>query len=85
MEIGSLESGRMDAGNQLGEWKRMKKIAFGIVLLILVGALAAPKLIGDRAHEQYLKVSRSTLRGHPGSASSKEAMSSPGSLPRPLR
>lgn len=33
----------------------MKKIAFGIVLLILVGALAAPKLIGDRAHEQYLK------------------------------
>lgn len=34
----------------------MKKIAFGIVLLILAGALtAAPKLIGDRAHHEYLK------------------------------
>lgn len=34
----------------------MKKIAIVAVLLILTGALAAPKLIGDRAHEQYLKI-----------------------------
>ncbi len=33
----------------------MKKIAFVVVLLIVMGALAAPKLIGDSAHEQYLK------------------------------
>jgi uncharacterized protein YdgA (DUF945 family) len=33
----------------------VKKIAFGIVLLLLVGAVGAPKSIGDRAHQQYLK------------------------------
>jgi len=33
----------------------MKKIAFVVVLLILAGALAAPKLIGDKAHQAYLK------------------------------
>lgn len=33
----------------------MKKIAFGIVLLLLAGAIGAPKLIGDRAHQAYLK------------------------------
>lgn len=33
----------------------MKKIALGIVLLVLGGVLVAPKLIGDRAHQVYLK------------------------------
>ncbi|MEO6975105.1 MAG: DUF945 family protein [Gallionella sp.] len=33
----------------------MKKIAFGVVLLILAGVLVAPKLIGNRAHQAYLE------------------------------
>jgi uncharacterized protein YdgA (DUF945 family) len=33
----------------------MKKIALGVVLLILAGVLVAPKLIGDKAHQEYLK------------------------------
>lgn len=33
----------------------MKKVAVGIALLVLVAALAAPKLIGARAHQEYLK------------------------------
>lgn len=44
------------AVNLIVEMRRMKKIAFVVVLLILVGASAAPKLIGDQAHEQYLKL-----------------------------
>ena len=33
----------------------MKKIVIGIVLVIVVGVLAVPKLIGNNAHEAYLK------------------------------
>jgi len=33
----------------------VKKIAFVIVLLIAAGAFTAPKLVGDRAHQEYLK------------------------------
>lgn len=33
----------------------MKKIAFGVVLVILTGVLIAPKLIGARAHQAYMK------------------------------
>lgn len=34
----------------------MKKIALVVVLLILAGVSSAPKLIGNRVHEQYLKL-----------------------------
>ncbi len=34
----------------------MKKLAFGVVLLILAAASATPKLIGSMAHDQYLKL-----------------------------
>ena len=33
----------------------MKRIAIVIVLALLAGALTAPKLIGDRAHREYLR------------------------------
>ena len=33
----------------------MKKIALGVLVLILAGALVAPKLVGDKAHQAYLK------------------------------